>query len=109
MHCLAPSKQTQRHGALPRYTPQRIRHERHDDVIALSSRVFETLHLCSLAQTLSLVFNEGVRQRNVCENRCQIPQILGIWSVGNVADPACGVKWEAVRRINPRCETERIY
>ena len=112
LHHLASSKQTHRHGALPRHTPQRIRHERHDDVIALSPRVFETLHLRTLAQVISLVGtplrrlnhnrNEGVRQRNICEDRCQTPQILVIWSVENVADPTCGVKfsWEAVRRTN---------
>ena len=98
--------------------PQRSRHERH--VIALRPRVFETLRLCSLAQTLSLVGtpllpvdripNEGVRQRNVCEKRCQTPPTLVIWSVENVADPTRGVKLsrEAVRRINPRCENSLL-
>ena len=82
--------------------------------------MFETLHLCSLTQTLSLVGtlllpvdripNEGVRQRNVCEDRCQTPQILVIWSVENVVDPTCGVKIsrEAARRVNPRCETSLL-
>ena len=85
-HGLAPSRQTQRHGTLPLHTPQRVRHERHDDVIALRPRVFETLHQCWLAQTLSLVGvpllpvdripGDGVRQQNVCEDRCQPPKIL---------------------------------
>jgi len=106
--------------ALPRHTPQRVRHERHDDVIAPHPRVFETLHLCSLAQTLSLVGtpllpvdripDEGVRQRNVCEDRCQPPKILVIWSEENVADPTCGVKLSrtALRHIDPRCETSLL-
>jgi hypothetical protein len=38
----------------PCHTPQRVRQERHDDVIDLRLRVFETIHLCSLAQALSL-------------------------------------------------------
>ena len=54
-HGLAPSKPTQRHGALPCHTPQRIRHERHDDVIVLHPRVSETLDLYSLEQTTFLV------------------------------------------------------
>ena len=54
--------------------------------------------------------DEGVRQRNVCEDRCQTPQILVIWSEENVADPTCGMKIsrEAVHRINPRCETSLL-
>ena len=65
-------------------------------MIALRPHVFEKLHLCSLAQTLSLegapllpvdrIHNEGMRQRNVCEDRCQTPQILVIWIEENVAD-----------------------
>ena len=57
-------------------------------MIALRPRAFKTLHLCSLVHALSLVGtpllpvdsipNEGVRQRNVCEDRCQTPQILVI-------------------------------
>ena len=48
-----------------------------------------------------------MRQRNICEDRCQTPQILVIWSVENVADPTCGVKLsrETVRCIHPRCAT----
>ena len=82
--------------------------------------VFETLHLCSLTHTLSLVGtsllpvdripDEGVCQRNVCKDRCQPPKIVLIWSVENVADPTCGVKLsrEATHHIDPRCETSLL-
>ena len=54
--------------------------------------------------------DEGVRQRNVCEDRCQTPNILVICSVENFADPACGVQFprEAVHHADPRCESHLI-
>ena len=101
--CLTPGKQTQRRGTLPRHTPQRVRNERHDDVHILRPGVLEALELSPLAQLISLIDtplipvycipDEGVRQRNVSEDRSHPPKVLVIRSVKDVAYSASRVQF----------------
>ena len=85
-------------------------------MLILRPGVLEALELRPMAQLLSLIGtllilvycipDEGVRQRDVSEDRSHPPKVLVIGSVKDVADSASRVQftWQAVLHIDSRGE-----